>query len=82
MSVYDLLNVTVEEMGTIYYRVRTNEGYYMACPMYGENVYKTVGTFRVSYDFSLVQIVAEADLPEGAELNGGEYNDHEVMYVR
>lgn len=78
MSVYDLPHVTVELLGSYNYRVRTLDGYCMTCPLYGENVYKTVGTFRTTYDFSQVVVIPISELPEGAELNGAN-NDHEVM---
>lgn len=32
------------------------------------NVWKTSVALSVDFDFSIVQIVAEADLPEGAEI--------------
>lgn len=82
MTVYDIPNVTVEEMGTPvrYYRIRTVAGYVIKLPSYDENIYKTVAVLVPTYDFSTVQIIAETDLPEGAEILGGEdNNDHEVM---
>ncbi len=79
MTVYDIPNVTVIPIGTIGFRIIPNEGYYIKLPEYGEFVYKTYAILEASYDFSTVQIVAGADLPEGAEILGDTSNDHEVM---
>jgi hypothetical protein len=80
MTVYDIPNITVEEMGSPvrYYRIRTVEGYVIKLPEYPENDYKTVAIFTLDYDFSTVQIIAETDLPEGAEIYGNTDNDHEI----
>ena len=83
MTVYDIPNVTVEAIGNpaIGYRITANEGYYIHIDsMHEELVYKTVVGLRADFDFSTVQIVAEADLPEGAEILGGETEpETEVM---
>lgn len=70
MTVYDLPNVTVEEIGNpvMGYRIRTIDGYVIKLPTYAENVYKTVVALRATYDFSTVQIIAIEDLPEGYEI--------------
>lgn len=87
MTIHEIPNIehcTIEEMGSIAYRVRTNEGWYIHLNNGVEdtvNVYKTVVILILPYDFSTVEIIAEADLPEGAEICGGEDNEpeHEVM---
>lgn len=82
MTVYDIPNVTVEEMGNPvrYYRIRTNEGYVIKLPEYPENVYKKAAIFTLDYDLSTVQIIAETDLPEGAEIYGNVGGtDHETV---
>lgn len=61
------------------YRVKTEEGYYIHKPTFEENEYKTVTMLYETDNLANVVIVAETDLPEGAEINGGEDNDHEVM---
>ncbi len=81
MSVYDLQNVTVEEIGNpaVMYRITSNSGYYIHIPsLHEELTYKTVVALLASFDFSTVQIVAEADLPEGAEICG-DVTDTETM---
>lgn len=81
MTVYDIPNVTVEVMGdpVVAYRIRTVSGYVIKLPTYPENVYKTVAILVPTYDFSTVQIIAESDLPEGAEIYGNTGNDHEIV---
>ena len=73
MTVYELQNVTVTPMaGGNMYRIVSNEGWYIHLPTHNELVFKTAVLLRADYDFSTVQIVAEADLPEGAEILGGD----------
>ena len=68
MSVYDLSNVTItERLGGRYYLVETNAGWYIHTDDYGENVFKSAGLFPFDYDFSIVKIAAELDLPTDAE---------------
>lgn len=73
MTVYEIPNIehcTVEEIGepVVAYRIRSNDGWYIHLPQHDELVYKTVVALRYDYDFSTVQIVTEADLPEGSEI--------------
>lgn len=78
MTVYDLQHVTIEEVGNpvICYRINTEPGWYIHLPQHEELIYKTAVVLPTSYDFSTVQIVAEADLPEGADICGDTNNDH------
>lgn len=62
----------------IAYRVTTEEGYYIHTSKMAENMYKTVTFLYATDDLSTVEIVAAADLPEGAEINNND-NDTEVM---
>ena len=80
MSVYDLQNVTVTEIGNpvVMYKIVSDEGYYIHLPSHDPLVFKTAVALRTDYDFSTVQIVAEADLPEDAEILGGG-DDTETM---
>jgi hypothetical protein len=80
MNVYDIQNITVEEMGNpvFAYRIRTVEGFVIKLPAYPENVYQTVAILYTDYDFSTVQIIAESDLPEGAEIYGNTDNYHVI----
>lgn len=85
MSVYEIPNIehcTVEEIGNpaVVYRIRSNEGWYIHLNDDVEdtqNIWKTVVALLATTDFSIVEIRAEADLPEGAEICGGE--DNEVL---
>lgn len=92
MTIYDIPNIEHCDIGTVgtsYYRIFAHEGWYIHLPtnLPGEDengnptkVYKTVAIFRTDYDFSTIEITAEADLPENAEIMGDINNpDHEVM---
>ena len=81
MSVYDLQHVIIEPIGNpaIGYRITTESGWYIHLPQHEEMTYTTAVVLLASYDFSTVQIVAEADLPEGAEIDADVNTDHEVM---
>lgn len=81
MTVYDIPNVTVEEMGNpvFLYRITTVEGYVIKLPTYEELEYKTVAVFRTTDDLSVVQILPISELPEGAFINGNTDDEHEVM---
>ena len=76
MTVYEVPNIkhcTVKPLGdpVLVYRITSNEGWYIHLNDGDEEreiAWKTSVALSVSYDFSLVQIVAEADLPEGAEI--------------
>ena len=90
MTVYDIPNIEhcdVSMMGTSLYRIVAHPGWYIHqtdnIPGEDENgnptkVYKGAAILSVNYDFSKVEICAEADLPENAEICG-DNNDHEVM---
>lgn len=91
MTIYEIPNIehcNVSPIGTTGYRIFTHEGWYIHLPtnepgMDAEGnptkVYKTVALLPVNYDFSVVEITAEADLPLNAEICGDINNDHEVM---
>lgn len=78
-------NCTIEEIGSpaFMYRITSNEGWYIHLNDSDEvsaNHYKTCVILRTDYDFSIVQILPESELPEGAEILGGNTEpDHEVM---
>ena len=60
------------------YMVQTDEGYWIHTPrMLGENTYKTVTGIYNDDDFDNIIIIHESELPEDAELAGG--NNSEVM---
>lgn len=61
------------------YRVTTEDGYYIHTSKMAENVYKTVTFIYATDDFDAIEIVAQADLPDGAEICGGDNNNHEIM---
>lgn len=80
MTVYDIPNITVEAMGdpVIAYRINAVDGYVIKLPTFPENVYKKATILVPTYDFSTVQVIAETDLPEGAEIYGNTDNNHET----
>ncbi len=92
MTVYDIPNIEhcdVTAIGTIGYRIIAHEGWhiYQADNIPGEDengnptkIYRGAALLRTDYDFSLVEITAEADLPANAEICGGNNEpEHEVM---
>lgn len=81
MTVYDIPNITVEVMGdpVAFYRIRPTAGYVLKLPDYPENVYKRAAMLVPTYDFGTVQVIAENDLPEGAEIYGNTGGNNEVM---
>ena len=90
MTIYECPNIEhcdIETIANTLYRIRTHEGWYIhkANDLPGGTeeeptiVYKTVAIVPMTYDFSEMEIVAEADLPPNAEICGGEGNEHEVM---
>ena len=92
MSVYDIPNIEhcdVSMIGTIAYRIVCHEGWYIhkgddqpGIDADGNptKVYKGIAIIRTDYDFSTVEITAEADLPANAEICGDVTKpDHEVM---
>ena len=52
------------------YRVKTEEGWYIRKPTFEELEYKTSTFLYATDDLANVEIVAEADLPTGAIING------------
>lgn len=92
MTVYDIPNIEhcdVAPFGNLGIRIIAHTGWYIHQqdlePGIDENgnptkIYRTVAILPHTYDFSLVEITAEADLPANAEICGGVgNNDHEVM---
>ena len=88
MTIYEIPNIehcNVRTIGNpvVMYRVTANEGWYIHLNdgvEDTENIWKGVVGLPVNYDFSLVEIRAEADLPECAEICGGDNEpEHEVM---
>ena len=91
MTIFEIPNIEhcdVTEFGTLNYRVVAHPGWYIyqATNVPGEDedgnptkIYRTATIIRKDYDFSLVEICAEADLPDNAEICGDTSNDHEVM---
>ena len=73
MTVYEIPNIehcTIQEIGNpaVMYRIITNDSWYIHLTQSEELMYKTAVALRYDYDFLTVQIVAEADLPENAEI--------------
>lgn len=78
MTVYDIPNIehcTVTAIGSMY-RIRANEGWYINVNVEGnENFYKGAVILQSTFDFSLVTIIPESELPEDAEILGGSNNN-------
>ena len=91
MTIHDIPNIehcTIETIGAVAYRLFAHEGWYIYLPNSGDGeddngnpikIYKTVVIISQTYDFSLVEITAEADLPPNIEICGDTGNDPEVM---
>ena len=91
MTINDIPNIEhcdVSMVGTVLYRIVCHEGWYihLANDPVGEDengnptkLYRGAAILRTDYDFSTVEITAEADLPSNAEICGDTNNDHEIM---
>ncbi len=90
MTVYDIPNIEhcdVSMVGNVLYRIVAHPGWYIYQadnPTGGDEenptkIYRGAAILSVNYDFSLVEITAEADLPDNAEICGDTTPDHEVM---
>lgn len=80
MSVNDLQNVRVENFGNPIsaHRITANEGYCIHLVTHAENEYATVIIVPASYDFSTIQVLPIGELPEGAEIHGGNTENETV----
>ena len=66
----------------VIFRVTANEGWYIHLDSGfedTENIYKGAVALNANYDFSLVTIVPESELPEDAEILGGVTPDIETV---
>lgn len=81
MTVNDLQNVRVENFGNPVsaHRITANEGYCIHTPAHAENQYARVIIVPATYDFSVVQVLLIADLPEDAEIHGSPDATPEIM---
>lgn len=90
MNINDIPNIEhcdVTPFGSQHYRIVCHEGWYIhqtdnlpgGTEENPTKVYKTIAILSVNYDFSKVEITAEADLPDNAEICGDTDNDHEIM---
>ena len=91
MDIYDVPNIEhcdVSNIGTMGWRVIAHEGWYIHKSTDPDSVdengnvkklYFTIALIRTTEDLSGVEIVAEADLPDNAEICGGTGDtDHEI----
>lgn len=77
MTVYEIPHIehcSVEPIGSpaVMYRIISNDGWYIHLNNGiedTENVWKGAVALLPATDFSMVEICAEADLPEGAEVS-------------
>lgn len=60
------------------YRITMEEGYWIHKPSFEENMWKQSTSIYPDEDLTAIQIVAEADLPEGAEQCGGVTTEPEL----
>lgn len=86
MTIYEVPNIEHCEIESVasgrMYRITSEPGWYIHLndgDPETANLYKTAVVLFTTYDFSLLQIVAEADLPPDAEICGGDTNKPEVM---
>ena len=77
---YDHLQSATSMLNGAFYKVKTEEGYYIRKPIFEELEYKTVTFIYPDDNPADIEIVAFADLPEGYVIHGdvGE-PDHEIM---
>lgn len=76
MTIYEVPNIEhcrVEEIGdpVFFYRLFANDGWYIHLNDGDEetaNLWKTVTGIGVNQDLTIIQIVPESELPEGAEI--------------
>lgn len=79
MTIYEIPNIehcTVTPVGNppVIFRVTAHEGWYIHLNdgiEGSENLYKTAVALNATYPFEQVQILPESELPEGAEIWGG-----------
>lgn len=70
---FDHLSIVRQLPGTRQgYLVKTDEGYCINKPAVSETIYKTVTSIYEDDDFDSIIIIPVSELPEGAELMGGE----------
>ena len=86
MTVYEIPNIehctVTPRLNGAMYMITTNEGWYLHLNDGWEETahdWKTVAILNADYDFSQVEIRAEADLPPDAIICGGEDDDTEIM---
>lgn len=91
MDIYDIPNIEhcdVSPIGTSGWRVFAHEGWYIHKPtdLPGVDadgnptiIYRTVAIIRNTENLAGIEIIAEADLPENAEICGDTGNNQEVM---
>ena len=92
MTIFDVPGIEhadVTAVGTIGWRIAMHEGWYIHLrdnepgeDEFGNptKVYKGAAILWTDYDFSLVEICAEADLPDNAQILATPTNpDHEAM---
>lgn len=83
MTVYEIPNIehcTVTPIANMF-RIIAHEGWYIHLNDGDEetaNIWKGAVILLATDDFSMVEIRAEADLPEGAEICGDTTGDHET----
>lgn len=85
MTVYEIPNIehctVTPVVNGAAYKINSHEGWYIHLNNGIEdtaNVWKTAVILQATYDFSIVEIRAAADLPEDAEICGDVNGEHET----
>lgn len=82
MTIYEIPNIeycTVRAIGTVGYQIIANDGWCIHTANHAENEYALMISIRADYDFSTIQILETATLPEGSEIHGGNDNETESI---
>ena len=82
MTIYEIPNIehcTIRAIGAVGYQIIANDGWCIHTANHGENEYALMISIRADYDFSTIQILETATLPEGSEIHGENNNDVESM---
>lgn len=81
MTINKLQNVTYTVIANnIGYTITANDGYCIHLPTHAEKEYAKMITIPASYNLSKIQVLPISELPEGAEIHGGETEpEHETI---
>lgn len=66
MKVYDVLHISVEEIGGMY-RVNADDGWCIHLPEHEKGVYKKAVALPMEYDFNTMQVIEETEISRAEE---------------